>query len=356
MYRLLLIILFAPFYISGQTLSVSTLGLQPPATPACTDVKNQAMSGTCWSFTSTSFIESELLRQGHAASDFSEMFIARHSYIRKVYRHLETKGATYFTPGGQFHDVIWVIRNYGMMPESAYPGKTGAMHDHGELDTLMKYFVAGLVEQKKLKPTTADLDTINGWLDKYLGKLPTDFIYNNKKYTAKSYAAATGLRPDDYVEITSYMHQPFYKPVVLEDKFNWTGDAYYNVPAGDLLAITNHALANGYTVGWDGDVTEPGFLFYKGLAYLPAPVKDYTAERQKTFADKTTEIDHLMHITGVTKDKNGKTWYYVKNSWGTANISRGYMYMQEDYFAVKTVAIIVHKNAIPDTIRGKLHL
>jgi bleomycin hydrolase len=144
---------------------------------------------------------------------------------------------------------------------------------------------------------------------------------------------------------------------VVEDKYNWTGDLYYNVPVSDFIAITQRALQKGFTVCWDGDVTEESFSFDKGLAWLPYKGRNWQQERQRTLADSTSTIDHMMHITGMVKDKNGKNWYCVKNSWGNyGNPLGGYMFMSEAYFNIKTTAIVVHKDALPATIRKNMGL
>ena len=355
-----ILICFLFSFCYSQQLTVEELQLKVPQSLLCTPVKDQSMSSTCWSFASNSQIESELLRKGKKPVDLSEMFIARHSYIRKIYQYLKLKGKNFFTPGGQYHDVMWVIKNYGMMPESAYSGKArGELnHDHTDLDTVMKRFADKLVRENKSKPTAADLVYINKQLDKYLGKVPSTFIYNKKTYTAKTFATKElEFNPDDYAEITSYTHHPFYKPFVLEDKYNWTLDQYYNVPIEDFSRIADSALQNQFTVGWDGDADDPYFLYTDGLAYLPTTIGDFQQERQQAFEDHSTLLNHMMHIVAVTKDVYGKKWYYIKNSWGAnTNNLGGYLFMRDDYFKIRTVAIIVNKKAIPSDIRHKLGL
>jgi bleomycin hydrolase len=318
------------------------------------------MSSTCWSFASNSQIESELLRKGKKPVDLSEMFVARYSYLRKINQHLKLKGTNFFTPGGQYHDVMWVIKNYGMMPESAYSGKVNGEinHNHTDLDTVVKQFVNKLLAEGKTKADPGDLIYINRQFDKYLGKIPATFIYNGKKHTAKSFARQElGFNPDDYVEITSYSHHPFYKPFVLEDRYNWTFDEYYNVPISDFSLVTDNALQNNYTVGWDGDADDPGFDYYTGIAYLSVIGMDFQKERQTAYEDQNTLLNHMMHIVASVKDKYGNKWYYVKNSWGsTTNKLGGYLYMRDDYFKIRTVAIIVNKNSIPADIRQKMGL
>jgi bleomycin hydrolase len=344
----------------AQDISVKNYGLQAPNIANCTPIKDQFMSGTCWSFASLSFLESEFSRQQKKQIDLSEMFIARYSYLRKIETHLKQKGKNYFTPGGQFHDVAWVLKNYGAIPESAYSGKTKGqiVHNHALLDTAIDRYVKQLVKQNITILSNENRVYIDSVLDEHLGYVPADFDVDGVSYSPKTYLTNyLKINPDNYIEITSYTHHPFYTSFVLEDKYNWTSDKYYNVPIAEFINITNLILQKGNTVGWDGDVDEPTFMYEKGLAFLPNKIKNYQQQRQKTFTDSTTDIDHLMHIVAITKDKSGNDWYYVKNSWGNySNNLKGFLFMSKDYFAIKTSAIIVNKNDLPIAIRKKLKL
>ncbi|HUR66281.1 MAG TPA: C1 family peptidase [Chitinophagaceae bacterium] len=358
MRRLLFInCLLVSLVVSAQDLTVEGLGLKPPKT-SCTSVKDQFMSSTCWSFSSTSLLESEFMKMGKGQVDLSEMFIARYSMLRKIQRHLKLKGANFFTPGGQFHDGVWVIKNFGLVPEEVYSGKgrNEMNHNHSLMDTalsqLMKEFVAKDITELDREQEAS----INQLLDYYYGPVPTEFIYKGRTYTPHSFREQyLGINLDDYVELTSYTHHPFYTQFILEDKYNWTSDKYWNVPLADFSLITNSALEKGYTVGWDGDATDYGFDFTNGLAHYLNMIKlSMQAERQSAFETQTTQLDHMMHITGKVKDNKGESWYYIKNSWGVSNRYGGFMFMREDYFSIRTVAIIVNKKAIPPTIRAKL--
>lgn len=360
--RAIFLLLFSTIIISqtpAQSWGPGAFGLVAPKLTNCTSVKDQYLSATCWSFASNSLLESELLRKGKNI-DLSEMFVARYSMIRKIKTHLLLKGSNFFTPGGQFHDMVWVLKNYGIVPESVYPGRPRheTNHDHGELDTLLHHFVTGLVNEGVQQMNPRQERYVDSVLDYYLGKVPEQFQYNGKTYTPKRFLKdELQVNPDDYVEITSYTHHPFYTRFILEDKYNWTGDAYYNVTMNDFSAITDSALAHGYTVGWDGDAQDPNFDYNSGLALLPVETENYQAYRQQAFTDESTLLDHMMHIVGVTKDRTGKKWYYVKNSWGDAsNPLGGYLFMRDDYFRIRTVAIIVNKQAIPVSIRKQMHL
>lgn len=355
---LLLPFLFLFSFCKAQKLKLADLGLVPPVLSNCTSVKDQYMSSTCWSFSSTSLLESELMKMGKGEIDLSEMFIARYSMVRKIQRHLKLKGNNFFTPGGQFHDAIWVIKNYGIVPEEAYPGKRqGELnHTHAEMDTIFTVFVKDCISKHITTLNEKQTAFVDSVLDYYLGPVPVEFFYNGKTYTAHTFMIQyLTFNPDDFVEITSYTHHPFYKPFILEDKYNWTNDEYYNVTMDDFSRITDNALDNGYTVSWDGDAADDYFNFNEGLAYLPVPVSNFQVQRQLAFKNKTTELDHMMHIVGKVKDKKGDQWYYIKNSWGDySNSLDGFLFMREDYFKIRTLAIIVNKKCIPHGIRLKM--
>lgn len=361
MARLFLIFSFISFSLECLAQTIEENPVINPVVPlSCTPVKDQSISSTCWSFASNSFIESELLRMGNREFDLSEMFTARMSYLQKIKTHLKTGGQNYFTPGGQFQDVQWVLKKYGIVPEDVYNGKPRKeyAHNHQILDTLMSFKIKSMLADGKKEPDSLDWKYINNCLDKYLGKLPSAFQFDEKQVTPLNFMKKVlKFNPDDYIEITSYSHHPWYKPFVLENKYNWMSAEYMNVPLADFLRITNEALKNGYSVLWDGDVSETGFNFYDNIASLPDTIKILADERQRTFADSSSYLDHMMHIVGKTTDNKGRKWYYVKNSWGTnGNKERGFLYMNENYFAIKTAAIVVHKAAIPADIKKKIGL
>jgi len=356
-----------------------------------TSVKDQYRSGTCWSFSTISFLESEMLRSGRDSVDLSEMYAVRLCYSDKAIKYVRLHGALNFGGGGAFHDVTYVLKKYGMVPESVYKGLDYGQnnHVHGELDEVLKDYVEGVIKNKNRELSTAWHNGFDGILDAYFGKLPEEFEVDGKKYTPQTYAKeVVGLNPDDYVEITSYTHHPFYSKFAIEIPDNWMWDDVYNVPLDDLREIFHYALEKGYTIAWGADVSEKGFSFSKGIAIVPdADVKDMsdlerakwekmtksekdkklynfdgpvkekviTQEmRQKAFDDYKTTDDHGMHITGMVKDQTGKIFYKVKNSWNTNNKYNGYFYASEPFVMYKTMDIMIHKDALPKEIRKKL--
>ena len=359
-YQLCIGFLLLSVFCKAQKVTVAEFTFDPLQLTGNTAVKDQNMSSTCWSFSSNSLLESELMRLGKTNIDLSEMFVARYSMKRKITTHLQLKGQNYFTPGGQFHDVVWVLKNYGIVPENIYPGNTNALqkHNHLNLDDVISKFIQKMLKGGVMTLNQQQNNYVDSVLDHYLGPVPGQFNSNGKQHTPKTYLKEVlAINPDDYVEITSYTHHPFYTTFILEDKYNWTGDAYYNVTMDDFSAVTDHALANGYSVGWDGDADDDNFNYNQGLAFLPQTISDYQAYRQMALEDESTLLNHMMHIVGFTKDNFGNKWYYIKNSWGDkTNALGGYLYMRDDYFKIRTVAIIVNKNAIPALIRKKMRL
>jgi bleomycin hydrolase len=367
-------LLFSVFWVGSIILLAQpTRDFEMEILLPCTNVKDQAYSGTCWSFATCSFIESELIRKNKKnEANISEMFIARWAYLMKLEKYLASRGTTFFTAGGQPHDVMNVIRQKGLMPAEQYRGNAlYPTHYHPPLDTLMMSFAKSLLHSGKTTLNESDKKFAQTILNTFLGNPPDEFSYQGKDYTSQSYAQnLLEINPDDYVEITSLQNKPFYQQIVLEDKYNWSGDKYFNVPLEDFVLITNEAIRKGFTVVWNGDSVEPTFQAERGLAYLPPETKVSQESRQIEIDNKNTQIEHVMHIVGIAREKGTanakkdkkskkdlrKIWYYVKNSWGEISPFRGFLYMSEDYFKMKTIAIMLHKEAIPAEIRKKLKM
>lgn len=367
-------------FILGVCTAVSVAAQQPAASPytfsivkenAAGATENQCQTGTCWSFATISFLEAEVIRKGGKAVDLSEMYNVRINYPLKADSYVRFQGKQQFGPGGLSHDAINVLRDYGVVPETAYSGlKTGVTeHNHNAMDATLEATVKTVLE-KKLNEDSQDWKrSIDGILDAEIGPLPdATFAYNGKKHTAASFRDELKLSAADYVSITSFSHHPYYSSFVLEVPDNWSKGSFYNVTMDDLGRIADNAIDNGYTIAWDADVSEKGFSFQQGVAILPAvqPKKDeYWSKvheelvptqqlRQDAFDRFETTDDHLMHITGKSKDQNGNIYFITKNSWGTSNPFKGYQHVSKSYFLMKTVAIVVHKDAIPADIKTKL--
>lgn len=350
---------------------------------AATPVKSQGSTGTCWAFATTSFIESELLRMGKGEYDISEMWTVRNCYIDKAARYIRYHGTSNFSQGGQSHDVMLAIKEHGIVPENVYSGKTYEQdkYNHSEMESVLKGMLDGVMPKRQRKLTPVWNKAFASVLDEYLGSAVSEFEHEGVVYNPTKFADELGINPDDYVEFTSYSHHPFYEEVILEIPDNWTNGLYYNVPLDDLISIIDNALNNGYSITWDGDTGRDHFL-KAGYAVIPfeeneddhdgdkeedkekqedaAPEieKEVSQEmRQEAFDSFDITDDHLMHIVGLAENQEGTPFYYTKNSWGTEDKGfDGYWYMSEQYLRLKTVAILVHKDAVPEYIKNKINL
>lgn len=344
-----------------------------------TSVKNQASSGTCWSYSTNSFLESEMLRMGKAPVELSPLFSAHCVYMDKAENYVRMHGAVSWGDGGECHDVINMLTKYGAMPQSVYTGLNYGTNKNqfAEFQTMLKAMLEAVVSNPNGKLTTAWQKAYNAVLDSYLGAVPETFKFEGKTYTPKSFAKeVVGIHPEDYVELSSFTYAPYYKKTMMMVPDNWSFDRLYNVPLDDITAIIDHALDNGFTVAWATDVSEKYFSWKNGVAYVP--VKNYedmddtekkhmfdgpkeerfvTPEMRETaFDNYETTDDHGMHIVGMAKDQNGKKYYIVKNSWGEKNDYKGYIYVTREFVRYKTTAILLHKRGLPEDIRQKLNL
>ena len=359
-----------------------------------TEVQSQGRTGTCWSFSSLSFFESEIIRLNNGKHNLSEMFIARNAYIGKAENYLRMYGTFTFGPGGAFHDIPWVIRRYGIVPEEVYKGLNygDTVHRHAEMEAIL----GATVKELAKKPQNGTLTPVwkkayTGILDAYLGDLPDNvedftFNYQGKEYTPMSYTKSLGLDMDNYISLTSYTHHPFYSKFVLEVQDNWAMQSGYNLPIDEFMEVMEQAIMNGYTFAWGADVSEKGFGYRDALAILPedestiqkkgrdnkhfsdagaakisnafsTPVKERNVtqdERQIAFDNQETTDDHGMHITGLVEDQKGTKYFIVKNSWGKSNECDGYFFASFPYVKYKTMNILVHKDALSKNMKKKL--
>mgnify|MGYP003503766449 FL=1 len=352
-----------------------------------TSIKNQYRSGTCWCYSALSFIESEILRTKGQEVDLSEMFVVGKSYRDRAVKYVRLDGHLNFAAGSSFGDVLHVIEDYGIVPQEAYSGFNYGteMPEQNELDAALAGYVRAIAQNPNKKLTTAWLNGFDGILDAYLGEVPETFAVNGTQYTPESYRDALGINPDDYVNLTSFTHHPFYESFIIEVPDNWRWDSAYNLPIDELMEVMYNAIDKGYTIAWGSDVSENGFT-RDGLAVMPVekktaaagsdqerwvgkaadqPKEEVKAElpqemvitqemRQDGYDRKTTTDDHGMHIYGVAKDQNGTKYFMVKNSWGETGKYKGVWYASDSFVKYKTLNVVVHKDALPKNIAKKL--
>ena len=334
-----------------------------------TEVKDQQRTGTCWAFATASFFESEILRLKKYNVDLSEMYAVRCIYEEKARNYFLRQGKANFSQGGLAHDFVNAMYYYGLATQKAYPGKPKGekKYNHTELAKILEAYVKAATSSKL--HTSYWMDGYKAVLDVYLGEKPAKFTFQNKEFSPKDFPAALGLNAKDYIEITSFSHHPYYKFFVLEIPDNFSSGMYYNLPVDQFKRQIDYALDKGFSICWDGDVSESGFGRMSGIIELDKEsekevLHDYKLKnfeniktlRQDQFEKIKTTDDHLMHIVGKAQDQNGNIYYIIKNSWGEAGRYKGYFYMSEPYLLLKTVSIMIHKDAMLENIVPEVYL
>ena len=360
-----------------------------------TAVKDQSRSGTCWCFSTLSFLESEILRAGGPALHLSEMWIVRHSFMDKAEKYVRMHGSLNFAEGGASHDVTAGIKAHGIVPFEVYPGLNYGTEkpDFHELSVVLKAYLDAVVKtgDKSGKAlSTAWKRGFDAILDEYFGPLPETFTYEGKEYTPETFAAQLPIDLDNYIDISSFTHHPFYTQFIIEVPDNWMWGTVYNVPLDEMMQIIDHALEQGYTVSWGTDVSEKGFSRTKAIGIVPEadtesmsgteaerwgkltdkekeaalykfdkPGKERTITqqmRQTAFDNYETTDDHGMLIMGTATDQAGNRYYKVQNSWNVLPPYDGFWYFSRPFVAYKTTSIMVNKQALPKEIARKLGL
>lgn len=360
-----------------------------------TPVKDQNRSGTCWCFSALSYLEGEILRAGGEEVHLSEMWIVRNSFMDKAVKYIRLHGHLNFAEGGAEHDVTEGIKKHGIVPFEAYQGLNYGTDkpDFRELSAVLKGYLDAVLEaaeEKKLTLSTAWKHGFNAILDTYFGPMPETFTYKGKEYTPQSFAASLPIDMNDYVDIASFTHHPFYTQFIIEVPDNWMWGTVYNVPLQELMAIVDNAIANDYPLAWATDVSEKGFSREKAIGIIPEAAIDgmggteaekwgkltkkeqdaalfsfdkpgkekaITQElRQIAFDNYETTDDHGMVIVGTAVDQAGNNYFKVLNSWNVRPPYDGYFYFSRPFFEYKTLSVTVNKNAIPKDILKKLQI
>ena len=355
-------------------------------------ITNQYRSGTCWCFSTLSFIEEDIIAFGGEEMTLSQMWIVRHAYFDKAIKYVRLHGNLNFAVGGAAHDVTKMIEKYGIVPLEAYPGYNYGtkMPEFGEIDAVLKAYVESIIKNENGKLTTAWINGLNAILDTYFGVRPEKFTYKGKEYTPKSFAESLPVKMSDYVEFTSFTHHPFYSKFALEVPDNWMWDEMYNLPMEEMMQVVDATLEAGHPVAWGTDVSEKGFVGRKAIGIIPEeadknmvgsdaerwgklsasekeaeiysmkePVKEKTITqqmRQEAYDNYQTTDDHGMVIVGTAVDQKGNPFYKVQNSWGDGSPYKGFYYFSRPFVEYKTMDVMVHKNFVPKEILKKIGL
>lgn len=330
-----------------------------------TPVKSQYFTGTCWDFATLSFIESELIRTKGQMFDLSEKFVARANYIDRLAKYMQCNGNSVIQQGGQAHDVLLSIKKYGIVPESVYPILSNDDNTliYRELSNALRGMAEGIIKNAYGKFTKNFPSAVEGLLNLYLGKVPSEFEYQGKKYTPETfYKNEITLDFDKYIELTSINNKPYYDSIELDLSDNWRKQHYFNLPVDELVSLVDNSLKKGYSIVWDGDVTQDKYDvnrtvymvdFEKSCSSTDSTLKFVTNLRQTLIDSGKTTDDHLMHIVGTASDNEGKIFYKLKDSAGT---SHPYVYMSKPYFILNTIAVLVNKDIMAEGLKKKLKI
>ena len=355
-------------------------------------ITNQYRSGTCWCFSTLSYLEEEIMAVGGEQMTLSQMWVVRHAYFDKAVKYVRLHGNLNFAVGGAAHDVTEMIAKYGIVPREVYTGQNYGteLPEFNEIDDVLKAYVEAIIKNGNGKLTPVWQDGLNAILDTYFGKRPETFTYKGKEYTPKSFAESLPIKMEDYIEFSSYTHHPFYSTFILEVPDNWLWHSMYNVPMGEMMQVLDAALEAGRPVAWGTDVSEKGFSRTKAIGVIPeeveknsigsdaerwgkltdaekqaminnleGPMKEKTITqemRQEAYDNYLTTDDHGMVIVGTATDQEGNPFYKVQNSWGESGPYKGFYYFSRPFVEYKTMDIMVNKNIVPKEILKKLGL
>jgi len=315
---------------------------------------NQDTTLSCWSFSTLSFLESEMLRRGRDSVRLAMIYPVYWGFVEKARRYVQTRGASKFGPGDLFTGVLDVIKKYGIVPQSAYPGQTRSCNtfNHDPLYADLQIFLGKIKEVGNWDESEV-LEQVREILDKYLGRPPLNFSYRGKSYTPKSFLKdVTGLQIDDYRIFTSFLYAPFGQDIVLDVPDNWARQKVYrNLPLKQFYETLKRSIQKGYGVAIDADVGEAGRVPAADICFIPPFDIDNSGitpwAREFRFKNGSTTDDHLVHIVGYTHH-GGHDWFLTKDSWRTAwdGSFKGYFFVRDDYIKLKILAFVVHKDAL----------
>ncbi len=320
---------------------------------------SQGLTGTCWSFSTTSFFESEIYRINKRKIKLSENFTVYWEYVEKARRFVRERGNSNFAEGSEANALRRIWQEYGIVPEEGYmckmPGQK--FHDHSKLINEMDNYLKSVKERNAWNEDEV-LSTIKSILSYYIGTPPSKFNYEGKEYTPKEFLAkVVNLNLDDYVYIISLMQEPYYTKIIYDVPDNWWRDNnYYNVPLDEYMRLIQNAIRKGFTLAIGGDVSEAGIDSHFKVAMVPTfdIPSEYIDEnaRQFRFSNGTTGDDHGIHLVGYM-NKDGKDWYLIKDSGsGSFNVGdKGYYFYSEDYVKLKIIDFMVHRDVVGDLLK-----
>lgn len=306
-----------------------------------TPVKDQGQSELCWAYAMLATIETERLEMGDSVN-LSPDYLARLWLQEQARACYLTRGRVGVSLRGMVPMTLRLMERYGIEPYDSY-------HPLGSINYRSLSRLA--MQMARASRSLGMLDTrLGANLDRQIGYLPSSLFMFGVSYTPRQFAESVYVE-GDYVALTSFTHHPFGKAFVMESADNRMLDTFHNVPIDSLMNTIVSSLRHGHAVCWEGDTSEPGFSFWLGCATLPDERHVPTqAERQRAYELFQTTDDHCMELCGLARDADGRLFFIAKNSWGTDNPYRGFMYLSYNYVRLKTIAVVVRNFAAPATL------
>ncbi|UCD62553.1 MAG: peptidase C1 [Candidatus Zixiibacteriota bacterium] len=317
----------------------------------------QYWTGTCWSFSTTSFLESEVARLHGRQVRLSEMHTVYYEWLDKTRRFVNERGKSRVTAGSESNAVFRVMKTYGAVPLDVYPGYiSDPRHDHEEMDDEIREFLRFVCGADQWDETQV-IESVKLIMNKHMGRPPSSFEYEGKTYSPKTFLdEVLKLDFDDYVCIMSTLEFPFYTLGPFDVPDNWWFDStYYNVPLDAWYDALKNAIKGGYTIALGGDISEAGLNGLMDAAIvpdfdIPQEYINQNSREYRMFAGSTTD-DHGVHLVGYT-ELDGRDWFLVKESSKRGHWGRhiGYMFYRDDYVRLKMMEFAVHKDAVGELL------
>ena len=317
----------------------------------------QYRTGTCWSFSATSFFESEVYRLKGKKIKLSVMHTVYYEYVEKARYFIQQRGQNWPGQGSESNAVTRMMKLYGAVPFDNYPGYIGdERHDHSYVSDEITAYLNHLKDNNIWDEADA-IEHVKLILNKYLGKPPDKFEFGGKTFTPKQFLSdVLALKPDDYMCAMSTLSEPFFVQGPYEVPDNWWFDSsYYNIPLDQFYQLIVSSIDHGYTVIIGGDNSEPGWQGFQDLMVVPdfdIPQAYINQDsREFRFYNHTTTDDHGVHLVGHTK-VGDRDWFLIKDSGSSGHWGKykGYYFMRDDYLRLKMLTTTVHKDMMKDIL------
>ena len=315
----------------------------------------QGLSGMCWCFATTSFLETEAHRQHQTQPRFSVLHSVYWEYVEKAQGFCTSRGASAFSQGSQPAAVLRAWSRHGVVPADQYTGLAAGRkdHDHDPLYKELRAYLDGVKAAGAWNEAVVTA-TVRAILDHHLGAPPETVRVAGRTMTPLEHLRqVVQVDPNEYVALVSFLGRPYGTMVEYEVPDNWWhGKDALNVPLDTYMAAFKGALRAGYTLVAALDMSEPGYAIgAPGVAVVPdwdIPSDHLDARaRQLRFENGATTDDHDLHMVGYL-ERDGQDWFLVKDSWSSSwnNDHPGYYFVHGDYIKLKCLSFTVHRDAV----------